>query len=67
MKSAKKMTNYNKKILLINSVISNAMRSAQKSQTPTFDPPLDASGSELSSVGRIIAARQTCEVAALYF
>ena len=43
------------------------MRSAPKSPTPTFDPPLDAWGSELSSAGRIIALRQTCEVVAPYF
>ena len=35
------------------------MRSAPKSQTPTFGPLLDASGSELSSAGRIIAVLQT--------
>ena len=57
----------NKTFYFVNSAFSNVMRSAPKSQTPTFDPPLDASGSELSSAGRIIAARQTCEAVAPHF
>ena len=56
-----------KTFYFVNSAFSNVMRSAPKSQTPTFDPPLDASGSELSSAGRIIAVRQTCEVVAPHF
>ena len=51
----------------VNSAFSNVMRSAPKSPTPTFGPSLDASGSELSSAGRIIALRQTCEAVAQYF
>ena len=34
------------------------MRSIPKSQTPTFAPSSDASGSELSSAGRMIALRK---------
>ena len=56
-----------KTFYFVNSAFSNVMRSAPKSQTPTFDPPLDASGSELSSAGRIIAPRQTSEVVAPHF
>ena len=47
-----------KTFYFVNSVFSNVMISAPKSQSPTFDPPLDASGSELSNAGRIIALRQ---------
>ena len=56
-----------KTFYFVYSAFSNVMRSVPKSQTPTFDPPLDASGSELSSTGRIIAVLQTCEVGAPYF
>ena len=56
-----------KTFYFVNSAFSNVMRSAPKSQTPTFGPPLDASGSELSSAGGIIAVRQTCEAMAPHF
>ena len=58
---------WQKTFYFVNSAFSNVMRSAPKSPTPTFGPPLDASGSELSSAGRIIAARQTCEAVAPHF
>ena len=56
-----------KTFYFVNSAFSNVMRSAPKSQTPTFDSPLDASRSEVSSAVRIIAARETCEILAPHF
>ena len=61
---SKKLT---QKHCFVSSAFSNVLRSVPKSQTPTFDPPLDASGSELSSAGRIITLRQTCEAVAPHF
>ena len=58
---------WQKTFYFVNSAFSNVMRSAPKSQRPTFGPPLDVSGSELSSADRIIATWQTCEVVAPHF